>query len=259
VEKVGGWDESLLAAQDEDFFISLALAGARVVYQPGSHSIYRRHGSGRITTSNRLRWLDNHCRVLGMAKETLSVSGKTKTDYQRALAHSYFALARNYYDIDRRKYGDLMEKVFALQPLFRPRESSLYNVTQRALGLGPAESRCGGRCRSGRSGPAARQSPAASGKIQIVGAFCRSSKLHNAMIPMTFQEQLVAASTTPGSDTCFTHKTWLPWVRSTSPSSRCASRKSAFWKEDHWQPDFLAAILRLMEQHREVRVTLARK
>jgi GT2 family glycosyltransferase len=136
VEKVGGWGESLLAAQDEDFFISLALAGARVVYQPGSHSIYRRHGSGRIITSNRLRWLDNHCRVLDMAKETLSVSG-----------NSYFALARNYYDIDRRKYGDLMEKVFALQPLFRPRESSLYNVTQRALGLGPAESRCGGRCR----------------------------------------------------------------------------------------------------------------
>ena len=95
-----------------------------------------------------------------------------KTDYQRELAHSYFALGRNYYDIDRRKYGDLMEKVFALQPLFRPRESSLYNVTQRALGLGLAESRCGGCSRSGRSGPAARQSPAASGKIQIVGAFC---------------------------------------------------------------------------------------
>jgi glycosyltransferase involved in cell wall biosynthesis len=139
VERVGGWDESLLAAQDTDFFISVALADAPVVYQPGCHSIYRRHGSESVSTSNRLRWLDSHSRVLDKAKEALSSSGRMKPGYRKGLAHSYFALARNYYDIDRRKYDNLMAKVVALQPAFRPCESLLYNITQLALGFHTAE------------------------------------------------------------------------------------------------------------------------
>ena len=44
VEKSGGWDESLRAGQDRDFFLSVAMDGARVAYQPGCHSVYRRYG-----------------------------------------------------------------------------------------------------------------------------------------------------------------------------------------------------------------------
>lgn len=139
VERAGGWDESLTAAQDRDFFISVAMTGATIVYQPGCHSIYRRYGNVTVSTGNRLRWLDNHSRVLDKSAAALGAKNDLKSKYQKALASSYFNLARTYYDLDRGKYRDAMKKVFALDPEFQPKESAIYGTAQRLFGFDTAE------------------------------------------------------------------------------------------------------------------------
>lgn len=138
VQKVGGWDESLSAAQDRDFFISVALTGARIVYQPGCHAIYRRHGPS-VSTSNLSRWLDSHWRVLRKAEATLQLTGRLTPNYRRALAWSYFGLARNYFEVNRLKYNEVVQKVLELDPQFRPQQSRIYDFVQGCLGYRAAD------------------------------------------------------------------------------------------------------------------------
>ena len=60
VAEVGGWDETLRAAQDSDFFRTIVLSGAKVRYQAGSHSFYRQYGAVTVSSSNLNRWVENH-------------------------------------------------------------------------------------------------------------------------------------------------------------------------------------------------------
>lgn len=140
LEKTGGWDESLAAAQDRDLFISIAMTDAKIAYQPGCYSIYRRYGHDTVSTGSRMRWLDNHCRVLDKAAAALNAAERMKSEYRRALASSYFHLARNYFDRDRKKYRETMEKVLMLEPEFQPRESAIYGLAKRMFGFNAAES-----------------------------------------------------------------------------------------------------------------------
>ncbi len=119
--------------------LSVAMAGARIEYQPGAHFIYRRHGQGSITTSNRLSWLENHRRVSEKAVAALKSSQRLSKEYRRNLARFYFRLARAHFDLDRDKYQEIMDELLALDTEFRPNESTFYNVTQRLLGFRIAE------------------------------------------------------------------------------------------------------------------------
>ena len=83
VEKSGGWDEDFLAAQDRDFLISVVMAGAKVVYQPGCYSIYRRYGNVTVSTRSKLSWVENHCKVLQkVEKKLLTLSQKFDRPYK---------------------------------------------------------------------------------------------------------------------------------------------------------------------------------
>ena len=140
VTKCGGWDESLPSAQDRDFFIAAAWSKMDIRYQPGCYSIYRRWGNFTISTSNRPLWLESNCLVLEKAEKLLADSDELSTRYKQALAESYFALSRNYYDLDRETYASLMDKVFSLNPNFTPgRESLCYRVAQKTFGFRLAE------------------------------------------------------------------------------------------------------------------------
>jgi glycosyltransferase involved in cell wall biosynthesis len=135
----GGWDEALKAGQDKDFFISVAFAGANIQYQPGCHSIYRRYGAVTVSTSNTLRWLNNHRLILEKIENSLRKSDRLSERYRQALAQSYFTYARNYYDVDRSQYHELMKRVLHLWPQFRPQESRIYNSVQQLGGFAIAE------------------------------------------------------------------------------------------------------------------------
>ncbi|RJX16612.1 MAG: glycosyltransferase [Desulforudis sp.] len=134
VEASSGWDESLTAAQDKDFFIAVALCGAKIIYFPGCYSIYRRFGEVSVSTGNIEKWLDNHYRVLQKVEKQLRRKGLDER-YLRALAKGYFSIGRNYFDRDKSIYLACIKKVKELDPDFTPGESCLYNLAQKAFGF----------------------------------------------------------------------------------------------------------------------------
>jgi len=94
VKQVGGWDETLHAFQDMDFFTSVALSGAKIRYQPGCHFIYRKYGAVTVSTSSFSRWSENTCISLKKSEVALARSGRLTEEYRAALAVGYFKIAQ---------------------------------------------------------------------------------------------------------------------------------------------------------------------
>jgi glycosyltransferase involved in cell wall biosynthesis len=161
VDKATGWDESLQAAQDRDFFISAVLAGATIRYAPGCGAVYRRYGNVTVGTANLPRWLAAHARVLEKSEARLAAAGRLCDRYRLALARSYFALARSFYDLDRAAHRKYLRKVLALAPGFRPAESPFYNMAQRFFGFAIAEKFASLKRKYSRPTPGARREKAA--------------------------------------------------------------------------------------------------
>jgi glycosyltransferase involved in cell wall biosynthesis len=135
----GGWDERLRMGQDRDFFLSVALSGAKIVYQPGCFAAYRRSGKGTVSTSNSISGLESHCLILAKAEDSLRQSNQFIEKYQHAMAHCYFKIARSYYDTDRTRYKELLKKVLTLNPRYQSHVSPIYDTLQRVFGFAMAD------------------------------------------------------------------------------------------------------------------------
>ncbi len=137
VETSGGWDESFSAAQDRDFFISVVMSGAKVVYQSGSPSIYRRYGKVTVSTASKQRWIENHCKVLQkVEKKLLQKNREIPINYRAALAEGFFEIARDYMYIDYSQYLRFLNKSLALYPNFKHKSSKkIYNFVQDICGF----------------------------------------------------------------------------------------------------------------------------
>ena len=137
VQKSGGWDENLKAVQDKDFFISVVMSDAKVGYQPGCHSIYRRYGNTTVSTSSKTRHLESQLLVNRKVENNLTRSGKFSPRYQKAMAESYFLIARGYLEIDPNIYKEILKKVFSLHPDFQAgtNRTALYSLMQNIFGF----------------------------------------------------------------------------------------------------------------------------
>ncbi|MEY3868090.1 MAG: hypothetical protein RLZZ338_1981 [Cyanobacteriota bacterium] len=94
--KSRGWDETLKAGQDRDFLISLLLENAKIVYQFGFDSVYRKYGNVTVSTENKRLVVASFCRVLEKAEQQMISSQKYEINYQTALAYSYYFLLQKY-------------------------------------------------------------------------------------------------------------------------------------------------------------------
>lgn len=148
IENCGGWDENLLAAQDRDVLVRVALQKAKFVHQSGCYSIYRRYGNNTVSRSSRQRWIDSHCQVMLKAEKELIASGRWSNKYRLALAKGYFNMGREYLycdypTLDYQRYQhflSLLEKTFALYPRFKASHSKwVYNWLQNLFGCRFAE------------------------------------------------------------------------------------------------------------------------
>ncbi|MBW4557396.1 MAG: glycosyltransferase [Trichormus sp. ATA11-4-KO1] len=140
VENSGGWDETLTAAQDRDFFISVVMNKAKVVYQPGCYSIYRRYGFVTVSTSSKSRWLKNHYLVLGKVEKKLLQMNQLSMKYRHALAKSYFELAREALFFDYSQYLIFLEEALMIFPDFQANsKKTIYKIVQNILGFRQTE------------------------------------------------------------------------------------------------------------------------
>ena len=146
------WDESLDAAQDRDFLLSVMLASAKPVYQPGCDSIYRMHSGATISTASKLRWLKAHCLVMEKAKTQLSAMGLFNSKYRQALATGYWKMGKEYlysncgknksnsHNIPYVNYAAILDKVYQLAPnLLIQDKSKLYKIFYKLFGYQATE------------------------------------------------------------------------------------------------------------------------
>lgn len=138
VQQSGGWDETLKAGQDKDFFISAVMSGARIGYQPGCYSIYRRYGNVTVSTSSKTRHLESQLLINRKIENRLNQSGKFSERYQKALAQSYFLIAREYIEVNPSSYKKLLRKTLSLDPHFRANpknRTAIYRFIQNIVGF----------------------------------------------------------------------------------------------------------------------------
>jgi len=133
------WDEDKAPADDHDFLLRAAINKPVIAYIPVCQSVYRRHGDVTLSTSNRRLWLDAHLRTLVNIENILLERSVIEKKYKKAMAGSYFFLARNYFRFDSSIYDDLIKKVNILCSDFVPEETILYNLTWRFVGFKRAE------------------------------------------------------------------------------------------------------------------------
>jgi glycosyltransferase involved in cell wall biosynthesis len=140
VENSGGWDESFLAGQDRDFFISVAINDAKVVYQPGCYSVYRRYGNVTVSTRSITVWVKSHYLVLEKAEKKLLNLKKLSIKYRYALAKSYFDLGRESLFFDYSQYLRYLEKALITFPDFKVNsKKAVYKLVQNICGFRQAE------------------------------------------------------------------------------------------------------------------------
>ncbi len=148
VNIAGGWDESLKAAQDRDFLMSLAINGGRFVYQSGCDSLYRSYGKVTVSTSSKERWLNSHSLVMEKAANKLSSISKLSEKYRQALCAGYFDIGReylysNYPQIEYSQYLrflQVLDKGLILFPEYKVKHRNrIHQVVQNLLGCRKAE------------------------------------------------------------------------------------------------------------------------
>ncbi|MEL6988589.1 MAG: glycosyl transferase family 2, partial [Bacteroidota bacterium] len=138
IEKSEGWDENLKAGQDRDFFLSLVMDGAKVSYQPGCYSVYRRYGRVTVSGSSPSRYLESHYQIVKKAEQKLDRQQRLSYKYRRALAQSYFKMARKYLTIEPSKYYKFRNKSLSLDPNFKPdanHRTTAYSIALNFLGF----------------------------------------------------------------------------------------------------------------------------
>ena len=144
VNQVGGWDETLCASQDRDFFTSVALSGAKICYQAGCHFIYRKYGAVTVSSSNLNRWLEGQCNSLEKSEVALARTCRLTEEYRAALAVGYFEVARACSSIDARAsfatYAEILDnlvnKILDLCPNFNPAgETRVFTFLQWSFGF----------------------------------------------------------------------------------------------------------------------------
>lgn len=143
VDQVGGWDETLRAAQDMDFFTSVALSGAKIGYQAGCCFVHRKYGAVTVSSSNLSRWVDSYCISLSKSEVALAESGRLTQEYKTALAVGYFEIARVYsYDeqvsfvIYAKTLDKLIAKIVDLCPRFNATgETRVFMLLQWLFGF----------------------------------------------------------------------------------------------------------------------------
>lgn len=142
------WDETLKAAQDRDYLISVARSGANFVYQPGCTAIYRKYGSITVSTRCKRLWFDSHCRAMEKAEQKLAQEGLLTPNYCQALAHAYFEMGKEFLysdlphldDYKFQRYLQAIDKVLSLSPRYQSRDRNWrYNIIQQIAGCRLAE------------------------------------------------------------------------------------------------------------------------
>jgi glycosyltransferase involved in cell wall biosynthesis len=139
VEKAGGWNENLTSAQDNDFYIKVALAKTTWSYASGSQSVYRRLSVPTVSTQNARATDENLIRVFRETEANLLRDGCLADRYRRAIARSYLGIGRKHFNSDIAWFYRLRREAQRLWPSIVDECSHPYRLSAKVLGIPATE------------------------------------------------------------------------------------------------------------------------
>lgn len=135
----GGWDPSIRVGQDHDFLLSVLIAGGRLGYQPGCHSLYRRHSALTVSRVDPVQWLLGRVALLEKAETALRSADALTSPRLQSLAQSYLRLARWWWEHDPDEARRLYTRARTLHPDMKPDAPRSYRALLALLGFDRAE------------------------------------------------------------------------------------------------------------------------
>jgi pterin-4a-carbinolamine dehydratase len=139
ISKTDGWDENIRTVEEKDFHFAVAMAGGVFLHHPDWVSVFRRYGSVTLSTSDLKLWTNNAYILYKKMEYILQKKNLFTSRYREALAVSYYAIARKYYETDLIEYGRALAHARRVCPDFKPKQSTLYNLLQEVVGMDLAQ------------------------------------------------------------------------------------------------------------------------
>ncbi|TYQ29324.1 glycosyltransferase [Pseudanabaena sp. UWO311] len=96
IERISGFDESIRIAEDYDFFVRLALSGAKFTYLQGRNYFYRIYSQITASNGQGIKHPNSVKFVLDKTSFYLAQKDLLTGKYRRLLACKYFLVAKNY-------------------------------------------------------------------------------------------------------------------------------------------------------------------
>jgi hypothetical protein len=115
------------------------MAGGVFLHHPDWVSVFRRYGSVTLSTSDLKLWTNNAYILYKKMEYILQKKNLFTSRYREALAVSYYAIARKYYETDLIEYGRALAHARRVCPDFKPKQSTLYNLLQEVVGMDLAQ------------------------------------------------------------------------------------------------------------------------
>ncbi len=137
IERVSGFDESLRIAEDYDFFIRLALSGAKFGYVDGCNYFYRIYNALTASHGQGIKYPDSVKFILDKISFYLKEKDLLNSNYHYVLAYNYFFVAKSYAMLGAFKEANTCYKIsndFSGIRKFRPDGNSKFEMTYNLLG-----------------------------------------------------------------------------------------------------------------------------
>lgn len=139
VEQIGAWREDLPVIQDARFQLDAALHGARFVHVPSVGLRYRVTGSTSLSRRDPRAFLEDCFRNARDVQRLWEGEGKLESERRRALLWVYGHVARGFFPLDRRRFREVMQQLYSLDPNYRPPHPPLLRLASTLLGYPAAE------------------------------------------------------------------------------------------------------------------------
>ncbi|WP_416672268.1 glycosyltransferase family 2 protein [Egbenema bharatensis] len=119
VDAIGGWSGSLPVIQDARFLMDAAFVGARFVHVSKVGASYRVH-RGSLSRRNHQTFMQDCLQNAIEVEEKWHRQGKLSQEQQAALENVYGYVTRYFFEHDRLKFYEVLDRIHSLNPNYLP-------------------------------------------------------------------------------------------------------------------------------------------
>jgi hypothetical protein len=140
IEKIGAWNETLPIVEDARFLLDAALWGGTFVRVPQTLASYRNHRTNSLSKRDKSTFA-RCCYVnAGQIEEFWQEHGGITVERKTALLKVYGQVARFFFEHDRPKFHEIIDRIHQLDPNYVPAGTESLRLLSQCLGYEQAES-----------------------------------------------------------------------------------------------------------------------